>query len=359
MPTQTIKAIRTRAVLAPLRRPITTAVAAIQRAPLVLIDVETTEGVVGHSYLFTYTPLAMAPLSRLIDEIGATLIGQSVAPVARYADLSQMFRLLGRQGLVAMAMAGLDMAFWDALGKTSNQSVAELLGSAPRPLPCYDSHGIFDCARDLPLLERSMADGFRAVKFKIGARTEADDLRALTQIFEVVGPQVGVMVDYNQSLTTPEALRRIHALEDRFALAWIEEPVPTEDIAGYRTLRERVRTPLQAGENWWLPEDAARAIDARMSDHAMLDIMKIGGVTGWMRAAALAEGASMPVSSHIFVEASAHVLAATPNRHLLEHLDVAGGILSDPLEVENGTLTARGPGLGIAWDEAAVGRHSA
>lgn len=359
MPAPTIQAIKTRAVLAPLKRPITTAVAAIERAPLVLIDVETVEGVVGHSYLFTYTPMAMGPLSKLIDEIGATLTGKSVSPADRYKELSQMFRLLGRQGLVAMAMAGLDMAFWDAAGKALGMSVAEMLGAAPAPLPCYDSHGIFDSARDSVLLERSLAEGFRAVKFKIGAGTAAEDLRALEAITEILGPDIEVMVDYNQSLSTPEAIRQIRALEDRFALAWIEEPLPSEDHAGYRSLRGKIRTPLQAGENWWLPEDAARAIHARVSDHAMLDIMKIGGITGWMRAAALADAASMPVSSHIFAEASAHALTATPNRHLLEYLDVAGEILAEPSEVVTGTLTARGPGLGLAWDRHALERNAA
>ncbi|WP_424965802.1 enolase C-terminal domain-like protein [Dinoroseobacter sp. S375] len=359
MPSPTITAIRTRAVLAPLPRPITTAVAAIEKAPLLLIDIETREGVVGRSYLFTYTPLALAPLSSLIRNVGDSLIGKTVDPLPRFAELTGMFRLLGRQGLVAMAMAGFDMAFWDALGKSCNRSVAEMLGAAPMPLPCYDSHGIFDGQRDRALLEQSLQEGFRAVKFKIGNGTDGDDIRALTEITEIAGPEVDVMVDYNQSLRTPEAVRRIRALEDRFDLAWIEEPLPAEDYAGYQTLRSAVRTPLQAGENWWLPEDAARAIGARVSDHAMLDIMKIGGVTGWMRAAPLADAASMPVSSHIFVEASAHVLAATPNRHLLEYLDVAGGILAAPYEITRGTLTAKGPGLGIAWDEKAVTRHAA
>ena len=166
------------------------------------------------------------------------------------------------------------------------------------------------------------------------------------------------MIDYNQSLTPPEAIRRILAIADAgIDLAWVEEPVPAEDFAGHAAVRAKVPTPIQTGENWWFPADAARAIDAGISDHAMLDIMKIGGFTGWRRAAAMAEAASMPVSSHLFLEASAHALATTPNAHLVEVLDIAGTVLQSPHQVARGTLAPRGPGLGIAWDEDAVARH--
>ena len=116
--------------------------------------------------------------------------------------------------------------------------------------------------------------------------------------------------------------------------------------------------PIQTGENWWFPEDAARAIAARASDFAMLDIMKIGGVTGWMRAAGQAEGASLPVSSHLFVEASAHMLAVTPTAHWHEYLDIASAVLAEPIAVQGGKVQARGPGLGMDWDEKAVAKYA-
>lgn len=359
MPQLTISAVKTRAVLAPLARPITTAVASIEKAPLLLIDLETREGVVGHSYLFTYTPLVLGPLAVLVSDVGETLIGKTVSPADRFADLEQAFRLLGRQGLVAMTIAGLDMAFWDAVGKASDASVAELLGAENAPLRCYDSHGVFRADRDCRLLEQSVSAGFPALKVKVGGGTLSDDVSTLTQVREIIGADVRLMIDYNQSLSAPEAVRRIRRLGDAFELDWVEEPVPAEDFAGHRAIRSKVGTPIQTGENWWMPDDAARAIDAGISDHAMLDIMKIGGVTGWMRAAPIAAAASLPVSSHIFVEASAQVMAATPRRHLLEYLDVAAGVLDQPYEAQDGAVTPRGPGLGIAWNAAAVERHAA
>ena len=166
------------------------------------------------------------------------------------------------------------------------------------------------------------------------------------------------MLDFNQSLDAIEAIRRIRAFEDAgINLAWIEEPVPAEDHVAYRTIRAAVATPIQSGENWWHPSDAARMLDS--TDCAMPDLIKIGGITGWMRAAAMAEAHAVPVSSHLFIEASAHALAATPNAHFLEWLDIAGGLLTEPQTLHNGHVTAKGPGLGLTWDTDKRARHAA
>jgi mandelate racemase len=194
------------------------------------------------------------------------------------------------------------------------------------------------------------------VKIKIGGGDLAADVEAVAAARGVIGPSADLMVDYNQSLSVPEAVRRIRRLCE-FGLTWAEEPVPAEDIAGHAAVRAGVQTAIQTGENWWFPEDMARAAAAGASDFAMLDIMKIGGIGGWLRAAGQAEGASLPVSSHLFVEASAHALAVTPTAHYLEWPDVAGAVVAVPPAVEGGCVTPRGPGLGIDWDEAAVARY--
>ena len=150
----------------------------------------------------------------------------------------------------------------------------------------------------------------------------------LAAVREIIGDEVRLMVDYNQSLTVPEAVRRIERLAD-YDLHWVEEPVPAEDLAGHAAVRAVSPVPIQTGENWWFPQDMAKAIAAQACDLAMPDIMKIGGVTGWLRAAGQAEAASLPVSSHIFIEASAHVLAVTPTCHWLEYLDIAAGVLKE------------------------------
>jgi mandelate racemase len=344
-----------RAVLAPLERPITTATVSIPKAPLVLIDIQTDQGIVGHSYVFTYTPVPLGSMVGLIEETGNLLIGKTSHPVSRMAEMEQSFWLLGRQGLIGMALAGLDMALWDIHAKTHNTGVVEVLGATPRPVPCYDSFGIFGIGRDEPVLEASLAMGFKAMKFKLGDGSVEKDIENLRAVRSVVGPDIRLMVDYNQTLTVSEAIARIRRFEDEgLRLDWVEEPVRAEDFEGHRRVREKVTTPIQTGENWWMPDDAARAIQAGVSDHVMIDMMKIGGITGWQRAASYAQAASLPVSSHIFIEASAHALCATPNAHLLEYLDLAGTVLKNPYQIESGNLVPRGPGLGIMWDENAI-----
>ncbi|MBT5413770.1 MAG: mandelate racemase [Rhodospirillaceae bacterium] len=352
-----IEDVRTRAVLAPLAHPIRTASGTIPSAPLVLIDVIAERGVTGHAYIFGYSPVTLRPLVALIENLKEMVVGKTAAPVERMADFTAAFRLLGRQGLMGMAISGLDMALWDALGRANDLPVCALLGGEARAIPAYDSYGAVDPAKDAGRLEDSLARGFKTIKIKTGSGGLQDDMENVAAVRERIGAETSLMIDYNQSLTVPEAVRRIDRLAEH-DLLWVEEPVPAEDLEGHAKVRAASPVAIQTGENWWFPEDAARAILAEASDFAMLDLMKIGGITGWQRAAGMAEGASLPVSSHLFVEASAHVLAVTPTAHFLEYLDIAGAVLREPAMVEDGMVRPRGPGLGIEWNERAVERYA-
>jgi mandelate racemase len=233
-----------------------------------------------------------------------------------------------------------------------------LLGASPKAIPAYDSYGVIDPKADIPVLEASIQRGFRAIKIKLGDGSLDDDVLVVSVVRDVIGPDVTLMVDYNQSLDAPEAIRRIRAIE-RFAPYWVEEPVKAEDLKGHHAVRRSVSTAIQTGENWWFLAGMAASLAAEASDFVMPDIMKIGGITGWMEAAALGSSAGTPVSSHLFTEASAHVLAATPTAHFIEHLDIAGALLEHPVDVVEGKITARGPGLGLTWKQEAVKRFQA
>lgn len=358
MTAETVRTIRVRAVRAPLPRPVTTAVATLSEAPLVLIDLETEHGVPGRAYLFAYTPLALRPLAAAVEAAAELVIGRPLAPHDRRRDLTAALRLLGRQGLMGMAMSGLDMALWDALARAHDQPVCALLGAAPQPVPVYASFGIWDPEADPEACAAAAAQGISAVKYRLGVAGLERDLADLAAIRQVIGAETRLMVDYNQALTPPEAIRRVNRF-DAFDLAWVEEPVPAEDLAGHAAVRAAVSTPIQTGENWWGLEGAAQAIALGACDHAMPDLGKIGGVSGWRDAAGALQAAAIPISSHLYIEASAHVLAATPGAHLLEVLDIAAAVRSEPYLIEDGALTPRGPGLGLDWDEAAVSRFAA
>jgi mandelate racemase len=353
----TISGVRARAVVLPLARPLRTASGSVPAAPLVLIDVTTDDGVVGHAYVFGYTDRTLAAMLALVADLAPELVGRSVTPAHRMRDLQERFRLLGMQGLLGMVVSGIEMAMWDALGKLAGKPVATLLGGEPTPLRAYDSYGMVDPRHDEEALRQSVAAGFGAIKIKIGGPDVAEDVAVVRRVREIIGPDVALMVDYNQSLDPAEACRRIARLRD-FDLCWVEEPVAAEDLVGHALVRRGVDTPIQSGENWWFPRGFQQAFSAGASDFVMIDIMKVGGFTGWMLAAGQAEAASVRVSSHLFVEASAHAMAATPTADWLEYLDIAGPVLLDPVRPVDGHVTATGPGLGITWDEDAVARYA-
>lgn len=355
-PRLTIRQLRVRAVKSPMPQPLHTSNGAISIAPLALIDLETEEGVTGCAYLFCYTVLALKPTVQLLENLAPLIKGDAVAPLELERKLQGLFRLLGAKGMAAMALAGIDMAAWDALAKARGMPLARMLGGELRRIPAYNSCGLgmVGAERAAPEAQKLAAPGFRAIKVRLGYPDPATDVEVVRAVRRAIGDEVLLMSDYNQALSIPEAIRRIRSLDDE-GLYWIEEPALADDYAGYAMLRSKARTSIQMGENWWGVRDMEKSLAAGASDLGMPDAMKIGGVSGWLRAAAIAEAAGLPVSSHLFPEISAHLLAVTPTCHWLEYVDWASPILQRPLKVENGCASAPDvPGTGISWDEARV-----
>jgi mandelate racemase len=358
-PKLTLRELRVRAVQAPMKRPLQTSGGTVRVAPLALIDLVTEEGVTGRTYLFCYTPLALKPVVQLLQNLSEFLKGDAVAPLELDARLQRTFRLLGASGFTGMAMAGIDMAAWDALARAQELPLVRLLGGEAKRVPAYNSCGlgIIGAARAAAEAAELIEPGFSAVKVRLGypdARADVDVVRAVRR---AVGDGVRLMSDYNQSLSVGEALRRCDAFADA-GLEWIEEPTRADDPDGHAQIRRKSRVPIQIGENWWGPHDMARSLAAGACDLAMPDAMKIGGVTGWQRAAALAEAQGMPLSSHLFPEVSVHLLAASPTMHWLEYVDWAEPVLQQPLRIDKGdALVPDTPGTGIEWDEERVQRH--
>jgi mandelate racemase len=233
-----------------------------------------------------------------------------------------------------------------------------MLGGSPRPIPAYNSSGLGLMPADRLADEAAklVTGGFRAVKLRLGYPTLAEDMAALAAVKRALRPDIAVMVDYNQALTVAEALRRGRALEQE-GVYWLEEPVRHDDYRGNACLREALQVPIQIGENFDQPRGMAAALAAGACDYVMPDAERIGGVSGWMQAAALAASAGVEMSSHLLPEISAHLLAATPTRHWLEYVDWADPLLCEPLEIRDGAaIVPSRPGNGLEWDEAAVAK---
>jgi mandelate racemase len=325
----------------------------------VLIDVVTDQSVVGHGIVFTYTAAALKPTAELVQNLAPLVEGEDLAPAAIEQKLARRFRLLGTQGLVGMALAGIDMALWDALARAHKVSLISLLGGSARPVPAYGAVGYDGEVESARVAEDWVRQGFTGIKAKIGYATVVQDLAVMRAIRGATGRDVAIMVDYNQSLTPAEAVDRLRHLEDQ-DLTWIEEPTLAHDYQGHARIAREIRTPIQCGENWWGLRDMQHGIEAGASDYMMPDVMKIGGVTGWMRAAALGEAHGIRLSSHLWPEISAQLLCVTPTAHWLEYSDWWNAVLKEPLCVEKGMARIDGVvGTGVEWEEAAVSRFAA
>jgi mandelate racemase len=253
-----------------------------------------------------------------------------------------------------MALAAIDMALWDALARCHETSLVRLLGGVEKRLPAYGAVGYDGAEGSAKVAEDWVRRGFKGIKAKIGYPTVKEDLAVLRASRKAIGDDVAIMVDYNQSLTPAEAIERLRVLDEE-GLAWVEEPTLAHDYAGHAQIARAVRTPIQCGENWWGPLDMQHALDAGASDYVMPDVMKIGGVTGWLRASALAQARGIPLSSHLWPEISAQLLCVTPTAHWLEYADWWNPILSEPLQIQDGMADVAGAtGTGVSWDEKAV-----
>jgi len=350
----TIREVHARPLDVPLSRPVQTAAGDIASAPVVLIDVVTQEGIVGHSYVRTYTPVALPALARLVYDIGLMLAGESAAPNAVERKLQAHFRLLGIEGLTGMAIGGIDMALWDARGKAAGQPLISLLGGRPGSVPAYVTLPSMDPGAVAADAAQAVTAGFDALKIKLGLGDVAADVEMIRAVRGAVGEEIALMVDYNQALTVRDALERVPAL-DAEGLHWIEEPTRADDDAGHAQIAEAASTAIQLGENWWSREAMSRSVAARACDHVMLDAARIGGVTGWLRATTVAVRAKLPVSSHAYPEISTHLLRVTPTAYRLEYTDQLNAIMRNRVRIVQGhAVFADVPGTGIEWDEARI-----
>src|SRR5215831_8704516 len=264
-PDLTVRALSAVGVEVPMTFALGTSRATITKAPLLLIDLDTEQGITGRAYLFCYLPAAAPAIARMLDEVLAATRGARIAPVDQWAALSRRFALIGVQGIVRMAMSGFDVACWDALAQAAGLPLARMLGGATSRIPAYNSCGLGLMAPDM------LADGFGAMKLRLGYETLREDIVALHAVLKRVPAGTRIMVDYNQALTVAEALARGRAL-DREGVAWLEEPIRHDDYAGAARLARELGVPIQIGENFSEPHAMAVALAAGASDYAMPDL---------------------------------------------------------------------------------------
>ncbi len=328
----------------------------------VLARITTSDGIEGVGYIVYPRPDLMTTIAHAARELGEHLIGMSVLePEAAWDRLARRGDWVGPGGLLHCALAPLDIAVWDANGKTLGQPLHRLLGGFRDRLPTYASDGLWYSLSPGDLAasaKRHVDGGFNAVKLRLGREAAPElEVRRVQAVREAVGPDVGIMVDINESWSPTRARSGGRALQDA-GIAWLEDPVHHLDIAALAELRRQLQVPIAAGEHVYHLDGFRTLLEARAVDVVILDLARVGGVTPWRKIAALAQAHRVAVCGHVVPEIQVHLLAAVPNGHLVEYVPRSAGILESMPRIEHGELVAPpGPGLGLALDEAAVRRH--
>jgi len=328
----------------------------------VLARITTSDGVEGVGYIVYPRPDLMTTIAAAARELGEHLVGMSVLePEAAWEKLARRGDWVGPGGLLHCALAPLDIAVWDASGKTLGQPLHRLLGGYRDRLPTYASDGLWYSLSPADLAasaKRHVDDGFTGVKLRLGREaTPHAEVRRVEAVREAVGPDVRIMVDINECWSQTQARRGGRALQDA-GIAWLEDPVHHLDVASLADLRRELQVPIAAGEHIYHLDGFRTLLEARAVDVVILDLARVGGVTPWRKIAAIAQAHRVPVCGHVVPEIQVHLLASVPNGHMVEYVPRSAGILTTMPRIEQGELVApSGPGLGLELDDAAVRRH--
>ncbi len=356
-----LEKITIRAVNVPLNKPVIAHLGTFEKWPFLCLDAHTNKGLIGKSYIGPYLVDQLPVIAKCIEALSKPFLNQKIKPYNFFEEGFKKISLLGYQGISIYALAALDIAFWDVYAKAANMPLACLLGSDLKPVKTYNSRGLWL----IPLneVEKETNDllengSFNAVKVRIGRNKLKDDIYVIEKIRKIGGEKLVIMSDFNQCYDYDTALKRMNELDD-IGLYWFEEPINYRNFNDCAKLSSRIKTPISIGENFHGPYDLVNSIKANASTYIMPDLMRIGGVSGWLKSASIAEAYNLKFSTHLFPEVSAHLMNLTPTAHWLEWVDWANPILQDTgFRVENGKYYIPDiPGTGVEWNDTNIEKY--
>ncbi len=347
----------------PLPRPVRTSIHDLTHAHTVLVEMRSDAGAVGSGYCFAFGRHAAAALHELVLDLAPLYEGKDPAEArAHHAAAWRALNFLGHAGAGMMALAALDVACWDLAARAADLPLYRYLGGARNRVPTYASSGLWiDYSIDelVGEADRFRAQGHRAMKMRIGRANSAEDVERVRRLREAVGPEVRLLADVNQGWDEPTALRIGRQLE-AYDLYWLEEPLPYEDLEGCARVSAALTMRVATGETDYGSLAMKRHLDLRVADVLMPDLQRMSGITEFMKAAALCEAYQQPVSSHLFTETSCHLLAASPNGLILEHMNWWQELYGESLRVVDGHVVVPDrPGIGCELDPRALARFKA
>ncbi len=345
-----IQEIRVQEQITPRQAPVCDALQTLDGGGSVTVQVRTEDGVCGQGSVGFGRIAAVPTILRILieSELAPLVIGQDLRFIRGIHDaLLRETEYHGSFGLAMFGIAALDIALWDCLGKTLDMPCWVLWGAVRNRIPAYAMVGWLNYNDDQiqDVCTKALEQGFRAVKIKVGFPTLKEDLDRIRFVRRVVGDDIAIMVDANQSLSTAEAICRGRAFED-LGCYWWEEPIPAHDVDGYAQLAHALDIPIATGENLYTPSDFQRFLRAEAVDIVQADVRRAGGPTALLQIGALAEAFHKPYASHGGDPVQLNVMACLPNAMYLET-----GLLSpqSPFELKDGYAPIP-TGPGFSWE---------
>ncbi|MFI6080523.1 mandelate racemase/muconate lactonizing enzyme family protein [Streptomyces sp. NPDC051217] len=328
------------------------------RQETILVTIETDDGLRGTGYSYTIGTGGSSVLALLRDHLAGTLPGTDARNVeAVWARMLASTRATAFGALTSLALAAVDTALWDLRCLRAGEPLWRLAGGAHERLPVYDTEGGWLHLPSGELVENAkaaQAAGLRGAKLKVGSRSAVEDTERLAAVREATGPAFEIMVDANQSLTGAEAIRRARTFE-QLDIAWFEEPLPAEDVAGHVRLARSTTVPVAVGESIYSVGHFAEYLSAGAAGIVQVDVARVGGITPWLKVAHAAEAFNVMVAPHFLMELHASLACAVPAGMYVEYIPQLGAITRSAMVIEDGCVVPpETPGLGIEWDEDAI-----
>lgn len=339
----------------------TDAVQSFIKQETIFLEIDTADGLTGVGYSYTIGTGGRAVLSMLRDHLVPLLPGLDSRNVEGiWTELFRSTRATTVGAITSLALAAVDTALWDLRSRRAGEPLWQVAGGYRQRVPLYDTEGGWLHLPTDDLVAgalASQAKGLRGVKLKVGKPSIREDRDRLLAVREAVGPDLHIMVDANQSMTSAEAIRRAAAFEDA-DLYWFEEPLPADDVSGHARLASSTSIPIAVGESMYSIAQFRDYLHRDAAGIVQVDVARVGGITPWLKVAHLAEAYNVAVCPHFLMELHVSLVAAVPNGAYVEHIPQLRGITKTELVIEDGSAVAPStPGLGIDWDADEIDRR--
>lgn len=323
--------------------------------PFVLVKLATQDAIEGIGITFFGGAMTRA-LRQAVDDLGALVIGEDPAQPERIiAKLQLAAGGTAPGGVFTLAISAIDMALWDIRAKALSVSVSRLLGGHRDQVPAYAS-GALMRHFSLEQVEKSarllVERGWTAMKTQLalpGPTTPEIEVNRIRVVREAIGPDIQLMCDINQGWETYQAID-IGSRVEPYRLHWLEDVTTADDFQGLARVTAALKTPIAGGEYVWGIEPFRKMLEARSVDIAMVDLVRVGGITQWMKVAGMAEAFNVPIVSHLIPEVHIHLIAAIPNGEIVEYMPWVRDLFVDPPVPVNSMMDVpQGAGLGLTF----------